>query len=345
MMAPDSLGLALAAFPPAQRATAVAIWGAVASIAAATGPSLGALLVDGPGWRWAFYINLPVAALAFAWGSSVLVESRDANARGKPDLLGVALITGALGLLAAGIVQGEEWGWFDWRVVAAFAGSILLLPVFILRSARHPEPILDLALFKVRSFTIANAATVAYGIAFFSMLLAQVLFLTSVWDYSVLRAGLAITPTPLSATVVAIPAGKLAHRLGFRPFIVGGSLLMAGALFLMLGRIGGNPAYAAEWLPMAIPLGFGIGLAFPMLNAASAASLPPQRFAVGSAIHQVARQLGSVIGVAVLVAILGTPATRESAMERFDVAFTFSASMALLAAALGLFLGGRRATA
>ena len=82
-------------------------------------------------------------------------------------------------------------------------------------------------------------------VTFFSMLLGQVLFLTSVWDYSVLRAGLAITPTPLSATVVAIPAGRLAHRVGFRPFIVGGSLFMAFALFLMMARLGGNPAYLA----------------------------------------------------------------------------------------------------
>jgi MFS family permease len=161
--------------------------GAVASIAAATGPSLGAVLVDGPGWRWAFYINLPVAALSLAWGSSVLVESRDPNAKGRPDVLGVGLIAAAMGLLALGIVQGEEWGWTDWRVVGAFVGSAVALPVFVWRCTTQAEPIMDLNLFRIRSFSVANAAAVAYATAFFSMLLAQVLFLTSVWDYSVLR--------------------------------------------------------------------------------------------------------------------------------------------------------------
>jgi NTE family protein len=212
----------------------------------------------------------------------------------------------------------------------------------VLRSARHAEPILDLSLFRIRSFTIANAAAVAYATSFFSMLLAQVLFLTSIWDYSVLRAGLAITPAPLSAGLVAIPAGRLAGRTGFRPPIVLGSLLIAGSLAWIVAFVGSQPAYLAEWLPMAIPLGAGVGIAFPMLNAASVSGLSPDRFAVGSAVHQVARQFGSVIGVAVLVAILGTPDTPAEATDRFDAGFLFGMSMALLAAVLALFLGGRR---
>jgi MFS family permease len=199
--------------------------------------------------------------------------------------------------------------------------------------------VLDLQLFRARSFTVANAATLAYAMGFFAMLLGNILFLTGVWGYSILKAGLAVTPGPLVVAVTSGPAGRLASRIGFRPVIAGGSVIFAGSLVWYAVFVGTTPSYLAEWLPGSVLAGLGIGLTFPVLSAASVSSLPPDRFAVGSAVNQTARQVGGALGVAVLVAILGS-ATSSSGVElgRFHDLWTYSAVMAGLAGAFSTLL-------
>jgi hypothetical protein len=290
-------------------------------------------------------VNLPVALAAVVVGRRVLPHDAAKVAAGTPDYIGIALISAALATLVLAISEGPNWGWSQPRVVVSFGAAAVTGALFIRRCARHPEPVLHLPLFRARSFSVANGATLVYAMGFFAMLLGNILFLTGVWQYSILRAGLAVTPGPLLVAAVSAPAGRLASRVGFRPVIMTGSALFASGLvwFAVVVRVG--PHYLTEWLPGTVLTGIGIGLTFPVLSAASVASLPSDRFAVGSAVNQTARQVGGAIGIAVLVAILGTTTGPQAALGHFRHLWVFSASMAALSgAAAGLLRSSRPLT-
>ncbi len=325
---PSSLGLLLAAFPTEKRSQVVALWGGIGALAVATGPSFGAALITGFGWRAAFYVNLPIGLLAWLIGRRVLSGSSASNSKSTPDYPGVVLLSAALAALVLAISQGPSWGWTSVRIVVALAGAVGLGAIFLYRSSRHDEPVLDLTLFKARSFSAANAATLVYAMGFFAMLLGNILFLTSVWHYSILAAGLAVTPGPLVVAVVAGPAGRMAARVGFRPVLLVGFAIFAAGLSWFAIRVGLHPHYVTQWLPGTLVVGLGIGCTFPVLSAAAVSSLHPERFAVGSAVNQTARQIGGALGVALLVVILGTPHSATVALDHFHHLWWYVAAMA-----------------
>lgn len=343
---PASVGLLLAAVSPERRSQTVALWGGVGALAVATGPSLGSVLVAGPGWRAAFYVNLPVGLVAYLWGRRVLpspaAKSGDAKA---PDYLGALLLSLALGAITLAISELERRGWADPLVLGPLSFAPALVFVFIRRSARHPSPVLDLSLFQAESFRIANLATLAYAMAFFAVLLGNILFLTEVWHYSITRAGLAVTPGPLVVAAVSGFAGRAATRVGFRAVMVPGSVCFAAALGWFALRVGSEPEYLAQWLPGTMLMGLGIGLTFPVLSAAAVSSLPPERFGVGSAVNQTARQVGGAIGVAILVAILGDADESAAALVRFEHMWAYAACMAALSGLVATQLRPQRTAA
>ena len=300
-------------------------------------PLLGALLVETVGWRWIFLANLPVCVLAIATGGRLLRESTDPQARGLPDLLGVARVIAAPALGARGIVQGRDWGWTSPQVTGSLLGTVVLAALFLLRTRRVARPVIDLSLFRVRSFGVANFATLLFSIAFFAIGLGNVLFLTGVWHWSVLHAAAAILPAPLTVALVAGPAGRLADRLGHAIVIVPGALLFAAGQLWFAIQVGPSPAYLEEWLPGLLLGGLGIGLALPTLGSAAAATLPAAHYALGSAINATARQLGAVLGVSLLVAVLGT-APPSQAMAAFDRTWTAIGIVSLGAAIASLAL-------
>ena len=337
LLIPASLALLLPEFPPARRAAAVGAWGAVGALAAAAGPTLGALLVEGPGWRWVFYVNLPFCALAWAAGRAVLRESTGPRTGGRLDVVGVLLTATVFGLLSLALVQGQQWGWGSARTVAAFAGAGVLVSVLVVQTRRHPNPVLPAPLFRVQGFTVAVAGTLLFGAAFFANILCNVLFLTGVWHYSVLRTAAAILPSPLLAAACAPVAGRLADRYGYRLVIVPGAALFALGQLWFVTRTGLRPAYLRDFLPGSLALGVAIGAAFPTLGSAAAHALPPEQFGVGSAVSATARQLGAVLGVAVLVAVLREP-TPAQALAAFHSSWTVIAAAASGCAALCLLL-------
>jgi EmrB/QacA subfamily drug resistance transporter len=343
-MVPSSLGLLLGAFPVERRSQVVALWGGVGALAVATGPSLGAGLISLDSWRLVFYVNVPVAAIAWLLGRRVLVETTVPGDHGRPDYLGVGLVTLSLAFLVLAISEGPTWGWSGPRVIGLLVAAVVLGAGFIRRSQRHPHPVLDLALFSERSFTVANAATLLYAMGFFAMLLGNILFLTSVWHYSILRAGLSVTPGPLVVAAVSGPAGRVASRIGFRPVLLSGFAFFAGGLLLYVFRVHVAPAYLSEWLPPTLVCGLGIGLTFPVLSAAAVSSLHPERFAVGSAVNQTARQVGGAFGVALLVVILGTPSSTAAALTNFHHLWAYAAFMAIASGLLCTLLRPKLAT-
>ena len=336
LLVPASLALLLPEFPLAKRATAVGLWGAVGALAAASGPSIGALLVEGPGWRWVFLVNVPFCAIAVFFGRRVLRESTGPELRATPDWFGVFLVTSVMGLISLGLVQGETWGWTSARILGAFAIAAIGVPILITHARRHPDPVFPVQLFAVRTFSAATAGTLLFAAGFFAMVLCNVLFLTAVWHYSILRTALAILPGPLLAAVFAPPAGRLADRFGHRVVIVPGGLFFAAGTAFFALRVGAEPAYLTTYLPGALMTGIGVGLAFATLGAAGAHALPPQSFAVGSAVGSASRQLGAVLGVAGLVAALGTPTTPAEALHAFHRGWWLASAAAVATAVVAL---------
>jgi EmrB/QacA subfamily drug resistance transporter len=336
MIAPTSLALVLDAFPPERRAAGVGLWGAAAAAAAAIGPTLGGALVELSDWRLVFLVNLPLgAAIVFA-GSRRLRERPQRDTR-LPDLAGALMLASSLALTTLAIVEGNDWGWSTISTLGCFAAAAALLAGVVWRSTRHPRPIVEPALFRHRSFRLGNLGTLLFAAAFFSLILGNVVFLTSIWDYSVLQAGAATLPGPALSTVVAGPAGKLADRFGHRAVIVPGTLFFAAGV-MVLRSAGATPDWLGLWLPGALLTGIGIGLAFPTLGSAAVRDVPDDRFATASAVNAAFRQVGAVLGTAILVAIVGEPATLQAALDAADSAYLFSVFAALVSGAVVLGL-------
>jgi EmrB/QacA subfamily drug resistance transporter len=337
LLMPTSLALLLAAFPPAKRSMAIGVWAAMGGVAAAAGPPLGGVLVE-VSWRLVFLINIPVGIAALIFASRVLTESRDESARAWPDLLGTVVLAGSIGLLALGLVQAPEWGWGDARSLAAFALAATGLVVFVVRCARHPSPVVDLPMLRVRSFAMACTAALLFFAAFGALLLGNVLFLTREWHESVLVAGLGLAPGPAMAATFAAPAGRLADRVGQRWLGALGAFVFALGCTWWVARASAEPDYVGSFLPGILMTGIGVGLTLPSLSSAAVAGLPPARFATGSAVLTVARQLGTVLGVAILIAIFGHPSPADT-LDHFHAGYVFMAVAALGASLAAVAIG------
>jgi EmrB/QacA subfamily drug resistance transporter len=336
LIAPASLAIVLDSFPVEKRAAGVGLWGAAAAAAAATGPTLGGALVELSDWRLVFLVNLPLGA-AIVWaGGSRLAERPPRDSR-LPDLPGALMLALSLALVTLAIVEGNDWGWAAPSTLAAFAASAALLAAMIARSRSHPRPIVEPALFAHRSFRIGNLGTLLFSAAFFSIVLGNVLFLTSIWGYTVLQAGLATLPGPAWSTIVSGPAGRLADRFGHRAVVVPGTLLFALGV-MVLRSAGTEPDWLGLWLPGATLTGIGIGLAFPTLGSTAVRDVPDDSFATASAVNAAFRQVGAVLGTAILVAIVGDPASLADALSVSDAAYLFAVFAGLASGAVTLAL-------
>jgi EmrB/QacA subfamily drug resistance transporter len=342
LMAPTSLSLLLAAVPTAGRARAIGTWSAVGALGAALGPALGGSLVQ-VSWRWVFWVNIPVGVLAIALSARVLADSRDDAARSRPDLTGAALLAASAGLICLALVKASGWGWGSAAFAGVLAAGLACGAAMVIRSVRHPAPVLELGLLRSPAFSGAFAASLLYYAGFGAFVLSAVEFLTGVWHYSAVRAGLAITPGPLMVLPFArLAAPWLAARLGGPGRVAAaGCLINAAAQALWLSQIQAQPAYLTHLLPAQLIGGAGVGLTIPSLLGAGSAPLPPARFGTGSGILNMARQLGTVLGVAALVAILATISPHDPVTafrHALVLTISFYASAALASAA---FLSGR----
>ncbi len=325
LLMPASLGLLLPEFPPQQRHIAIGAWAAIGGIAAAAGPPLGGLLVQA-GWRWVFIVNVPVGIAGLIAGRRVLREIRHPDSA-RPDVLGAVLLTAGVALLTVAIVQGGDWGWSSPAIVTLLVLAVLSIALLARRIVRHPAPIVEPELLAVRAFSAATIGSLLFFAGFAGMLLASVLFLTGIWHEPILTAGLMITPGPAMAALTAVPGARLGARFG--PGRVGalGTVLFALGGVWWLGHLTSQPHYASDFLPGMLIGGLGVGLVIPSLTGAVAATLPPARLATGIAVQTTGRQLGSALGFAILIAVLGTP---HSAAD-FDDGWRFMLLSSLLA--------------
>ncbi|MCX5233324.1 MFS transporter [Streptomyces sp. NBC_00233] len=331
---PTSLGLLLPSIPPQRRAAAIGGWAALGAVGAASGPSLGGLLTQFS-WHWIFIINVPLVVITLVGTYRVLPEIRDPARPPLPDAIGSLLLVAAVSLATLGLVQGPTWNW-DGRVIGCFVGAVVLTAGFVARSRRHRAPVLELDILRVPAFALSSLSAALFYASFSAMLLGNVLFLTGVWHYSILEAGLALTPGPVMAAMFAPFAGKVAQRIG--PGFVGGAgaLLLGAGSAMWLALIDIEPTYWSRFFPAMLVGGIGVGLALPSFTIAATATLAPQKLATGIGAQTMFRQIGATLGIAGFVALLGTPTGANVIEAHGNTRWFMIASAAVAALALAL---------
>jgi len=351
LMTPQTMAVITRTFPAARRGVAMALWGAVAGVATLVGPLLGGILVDGPGWEWIFFVNIPIGVVAFI-AAQILVPHLETHQHSF-DWLGVALSAIGMFLLVFGLQQGHAYDWNAW-IWASIAGGIVVLGIFLLwQRINTKEPLIPLSLFKDRNFSVANGAISTVGFAFTSMFIPLVYFFQGVRGLSPTQTALMTIPTALATLVLSPIAGRLTDRLHPRALAVPG--LAIGALAIILWSLMLSPDIAIGWL-LVPPLLLGIGSAFIWAPLASTATrnLPMSAAGAGSGVYNTTRQVGGVLGSAAIATVIvnriaanlgdvGTAPQGEGAGLELPAplhdAFSTAMSQTLLLPGVVLFIG------
>ena len=342
ILVPASLALVMAAFPREKLPQVIAIWGAIGAFSAALGPALGGAIVNGLGWRWVFFLNLPIGIVTLLAGSRFLRESKDSTVR-IPKLLGVVLVAGAAGVLSYGIVESDAAGWGSPQTAITLAVGLVLLATFIFHQKQTDAPTLDLELFAIGNFRWGSLAMFTFAMGFGSMFFGSILFMVNVWGWSILKAGLAIAPSPALVAVLAPRFGKVAGRIGQRPLVLLGGLFLttSGLYWRLILTID-----AGYWVGFVAPLilvAFATALIFPSVTSVAAQALPQNRVGVGGAAIQAVRQFGMTFGVAVTLAFIGSAPQTAELFIRFNRIWYTLIILGLLTTLCGLPLKTKKA--
>ncbi|WP_327344219.1 DHA2 family efflux MFS transporter permease subunit [Streptomyces europaeiscabiei] len=338
-MIPASLAILLLDGPADQRVKSIGLWSAASAFAAAVGPSVGGVLVDLFGWRSVFYVNLPFGLLLIFAAIRLLPRTAGSEDRRIPDPLGTLLVALAVGAMTLGVTEGGTWGWWDGRTLACVVGGAALAVVAVLRSRKHPVPALETTLLGNRTFAVTNVVSLLYGMAQYPWLLVSVLYLTGSWHYSELKAGFAMTPGAVAASVAALALSRLAPRLGGPRVATLAGLLafVVCGLWLVLG-LTDTPSFLTFWLPAGCLAGIAMGAATMGTSAAAALSAPPTRFAAASGMNTTARQFGGALGIAALAVIMQQRIEDGGTnLDAYTGVFAFSTVVAGMALVISLF--------
>jgi EmrB/QacA subfamily drug resistance transporter len=355
IMTPTALSIITTIFEEgAERNRALGIWGALGGIGATTAWLIGGPLVDGPGWEWIFFINIPVGLAALALSPVLLRESRASTTARSYDPAGALTITGALVLLVYAVVEAPSTGWGDPRTILELAGSAALLAAFALIEARQRAPLVPLRMFRSRSIVGANAVMLVFGMLPYGLGFVLTLYAQQVLGYSAVKFGLTSLVFPATAALGSVLGQGLVLRVGFRPVAtVGMALMGGGALLLTHVSVGGS--YFGDIFFGLLVFGPGVGLAFVTASIAALAGVPEHESGIASGLSNTAFQIGAAVGVAIVstVAITrtddylaaNTGADRLVALtEGFQSAFLAIAILAAIGVALALLLLGRPRT-
>jgi EmrB/QacA subfamily drug resistance transporter len=352
IMTPTALSIITTTFEEgAERNKALGIWGALGGIGATTAWLIGGPIVDGLGWEWIFFINIPVGLAALALSPLLLRESRATTAKRSYDPFGALTITGALALLVYAIVEAPDTGWGDPQTILLLAGSVALLAAFALVESRQRAPLVPLRIFRSRTIVGANAVMLVFGTLPYGLGFVLTLYAQQVLGYSAVKFGLTSLVFPAMAAVGSIFGQAVVLRVGFRPVAaVGMALMGGGALLLTQVSVGGS--YFGDIFFGLLVFGPGVGLAFVTASIAALAGVPERESGLASGLSNTAFQIGAALGVAMVttVAVSRTDdylATNTDAnplvalTEGFQSAFLAVAVLAGIGVALALLLLGR----
>jgi EmrB/QacA subfamily drug resistance transporter len=325
VLTPAAISLVLPEFPIEKRSAAIGIWGAVGAVAAASGPTVGGLLVDSLGWHWVFLVNVPFALGALVVGSKLLRESRDETAPRSVDYWGALLAVFGVGLLTLMIVQSDQWGWIAQRSLIVGALAIAFLIAFVSRCRRVDHPVLDLRLFRLPFVTAAALSGFGFSMGFFSLVFVNTQWLQTVWNYSPSESGLAGIPGPIMAAIVAAPAGRAAQKYGHGKIVATGGAILGSGIIALRYIVSETPAYWSQYFPLMIYTGIGVGFCISTISSAATAYLPQPRFAMGSALNNTVRQIGAALGIALVSALLVSASTQGDGLVGFHRAWMITA--------------------
>jgi EmrB/QacA subfamily drug resistance transporter len=352
IMTPTALSIISTTFTEgAERNKALGIWGALGGIGATTAWLIGGPLVDGPGWRWIFFINVPVGLAALALSPVFVRESRGSLTRRSYDPAGALTITGALVLLVYAVVKAPGFGWGDIRTILPLAGSSLLLAVFALIESRHRAPLVPLRIFRSRTLASADALTVLIGSVAVGMPFVLTLYAQQVLGYSALKFGVSSVVLALGATAGAIAGQGAVLRVGFRPVAAAGLALM-GAGSLVLTQVSVHGSYFPDIFFGLLLCGLGIGLAFVTATVAALAGVAEHEAGLASGLSNTALQIGTALGAAIVTTVAVSRSQDYLAADKganplaaltegYQSAFLACAVLAGIGLALALLLPGR----
>ncbi|MGY9073121.1 MAG: MFS transporter [Acidimicrobiales bacterium] len=320
LVLPTSLAAVLPDFPVERHGFVVSVWAGVGVFGATAAPSFAAVIVELSGWRAVFLSVVPIAVLVFVVSRRSMSESRPETPPERLDVLGAVVGTAALGLVALGVVQGPRWGWNSLATLGVLSLGAILGPVFVMRCRSHPEPLLNLSLFQERTFTVSSLAASFLAVSTTATWFLYPQFMIRIWGYSTWDVGLAITPGPAVMVWVNLWAGRRADRAGYRTLMtVGASLACAGTLWLAIFARPGV-GYLVGFLPATMLIGIGMGFSMGPMNSAALRDIGAASLGEANAAYNTLRSLGSALGVAFVVAVLGD-SDRPDLAEAFRRAF------------------------
>lgn len=343
LLSPAALAILTTTFAEgAERNKALGVWGAVAGSGGAVGVLLGGVLTESLGWEWVLFVNVPVTALVAFGAMRVLGESRDETATSF-DFFGAITITAGLSLLVYAIVDANDSGWGSTKTISLAIVSAVLIAAFIAIERVQKQPLLPFRIFRNRTLTGANLTGVFVAMSLFSMFFFISLYMQQVLGYSALKAGLAYLPLAGGIIVSAGLASVLTTRIGFKPVLAGGMLLVAGGLF-WFSNISADGTYLGDLLFPSLLAALGLGFAFVPLTIAAVSGVEPDDAGLASGLINTSQQVGGALGLAILVAVANssfedaTGAPLERLTESFQSAFLVGTGLAITGAVLSLVL-------
>lgn len=300
-----SLAIILGVFPKEKRGAAIGIWGALAGLAAAVGPVLGGVLLDlGKGnleWRWIFYVNLPFCIVGLLLIARNVPEMKDLNASKRIDLWGLMTLTAGMFCLSLALIEGNDWNWGSVAIIGLFVAAVVFLVLFYIVETRQQQPILDFALFRIRSFTAANIVIIMFSICLQGAFLMLVLYFINAVGDAPLDAAYAVIPLPLASFVVSAAASRLGNKVSPKAMAIA-CMVILGIGMLSLYTIGTDASYV-DLLWRQILIGIGMALGFNSLPNMALSEVPRPKLGVASGAFNTFRQFGFVLGVAILISL------------------------------------------
>jgi len=300
---PGTLSILTVTFPPEERARAIGLWAGVSGLALALGPTLGGYLVEHVGWESVFFLNVPIGIVAFAVATRTVRESRSEHARAL-DVPGLALGTGGLLALTFGLIEANQRGWSDPAIVGSLGAAVALLAAFVWWEATTPRAMMPLAYFRIPAFAAGNVVAFSVSLGMFSIFLFFSLYMQLVRGYSAFEAGVRFLPMTVTIIVTAPIAGRVAQRIGSRAPMTWG-LALVGTAMLTMTRLGADTPYALLAIAF-VAMGHGMGSTMAPMTAAVMNAVGRERAGLGSATTNTSREVGGVLGIALLGTLLFT---------------------------------------
>jgi EmrB/QacA subfamily drug resistance transporter len=344
IISPAALSLVTTMFAEgAERNRALGVWGAVAGSGGAAGVLLGGVLTEYDGWEWVLFVNVPIGLAVAALAPRLLPESRDTGRERVFDAAGALTVTAGLALLVYTLVDANDAGWASTQTLGLGAVALVLLAAFVLIERRTSHPLMPFSIFRLRTLRGADVVGLLIGMSLFAMFFFLSLYMQQVLGYDALDAGLAYLPLALNIIVSAGVASNLVTRIGFKPTLIAGLVLIAVGL-VWFAQVSPGGDYVGDILFPSIVTAWGLGLAFVPVTIAAVTGTKPEEAGLASGLINTAQQVGGALGLAVLAAVANSrtddavaSGVRDPAValtEGFQAAFLAGAALALLAALL-----------